>query len=74
MDKKTTGDGADSVMVELTAKEAGAFVLFRKYQETIEMLSRNGAFDMVNGHITMHFKDNKLMKIEQTNVFSRPDL
>lgn len=71
MTKPTTGGTTDNIILELTPAEAELFVLFRKYQQTIEMLNKNGVFDIGTGMTVLHFNDNVLKKIEVTKVYSR---
>ncbi len=35
--------------------DATLFVRFRKFQQAIEMLDRNGIIDMKNGSVTLHY-------------------
>lgn len=43
------------VSVEMTDRDAQAFMLFRKYQDKIALLLENQVFDLKNGRAELHF-------------------
>lgn len=64
------------VIIELTDKDAQAFLLFRKYQEKIALLVENRVFDLLNGSAEIHFnKDGEIASIDMhAKVFRKASI
>ena len=55
----------DTALVEMSATDAEAFLVFRRYESTIKTLIDRGALDVKNGSVTLSFNsDGILMDID----------
>jgi hypothetical protein len=48
-------DTQDKTIIELTHEDAQLFLEFQKRYEFMKFLRDSGAFNMRNGHLTVHF-------------------